>query len=456
MQKKIGRAVVQKTCLHFWSKQSSETVKPQQTKAPRYVRKKKKQAQFDHTQPRRQRPLKSWSGGQRHRLKKTKKHWFESFWSWIGFVPFCFPRGLAADAGRPCFPPPSLPTLLCQPCFANPAWPTLLGTLLGQPCLEPCLSNPHQKKKKQKKKNRNKKNTEKKNRNKKKTKKKQQKEKQRKNKEKTKKKQRKTEKKTMNKKKRSKRKTKTKNKSVSETDTITSLCCCFTRTICTGMLFLQKNKEKPTKTMKKKNNRKTKRKTNNNKEQPRKTKKTKKKKQQQRKTKKNKKMKKWKIDRAVVQKTCLHSWSRQSSETEKPEQTKAPRYVRKKKKKKQAQFDHTQPRRQRPLKSWSGGKRQEHKKNKKALIWKFLVVNLFCTVLFSARSGGDPAFQPLLCQPSFAKPPLPDLLGQPCLTNPAWPTLLCQPCFANPLLSPRHPLAAGPPRMGHPQRKQKY
>ena len=74
-------------------------------------------------------------------------------------------------------------------------------------------------------------------------------------------------------------------------------------------------------------------------------------------------------------------------------------------------------------------------------------MNLFCFVLFSARSGGrgdatllstpfcaNPALPTLLCQPSFANPALPTLLCQPSFANPALPTLLCQPCFADPAL----------------------
>ena len=74
-------------------------------------------------------------------------------------------------------------------------------------------------------------------------------------------------------------------------------------------------------------------------------------------------------------------------------------------------------------------------------------MNLFCFVMFSARSGGrggatllstpfcaNPPLPTLRCQPCFANPALPTLLCQPCFANPAVPTLLCQPCFANPAL----------------------
>ena len=114
-------------------------------------------------------------------------------------------------------------------------------------------------------------------------------------------------------KKRSNRKTKTqktnqfqKQTTDRQTDTITSLCCCFARTILAPACFSFNTKTKNNQETQKKNKEKQAT-TKNNQEKQRKQRK---KKQQQRKTKKNKKMKKWKIDRTVVQKTCLHSWSK--------------------------------------------------------------------------------------------------------------------------------------------------
>ena len=120
----------------------------------------------------------------------------------------------------------------------------------------------------------------------------------------------------------------------------------------------KQKKKRKTKQKKEKNKAKTNQEQREDKGKQRKTKKNKekerKKKEKDRKEKekeKKKKERKRKIQkRAVVQKPCLHSWTKPSLETENTEQTRnATTTVRPQKK--QAQFDHTPPRRQRPLKS---------------------------------------------------------------------------------------------------------